>query len=61
MVPLASLVNVTPNLRAGPRHALQRLSGRRNQRRSRAGFQLRPGEGGDANIMRQKPAARHEL
>ena len=43
MVPLSSLLTVTPTLRSGNGDALQRLSCRRHQRRPRPGLLLRPG------------------
>ena len=43
MVPLGTLVKVHRNARPRPRHALQRLPGRRNQWRPRARLQLRAG------------------
>ena len=47
MVPLGSLVSVEPQLRPGPGDALQRLSRRRDQRRTGAGLQLGPGAAAD--------------
>ena len=47
MVPLGSVLQVEPQLRTRSGDALQRLPGRRDQRRAVAGPQLRPGAGRD--------------
>ena len=58
MVPLGSLVTVEQRLRARSGDALQRLPGRRDQRRAGAGLQLGPGAGGDRRHARREQLPR---
>ena len=50
-----------PQLRAGSGDALQRLPGRRDQRRAVAGAQLGPGAGRDGRAARAHAAQRHDV
>ena len=61
MIPLGLVPHRHADLRTRHRAALQRLYGRRHQRRSGAGLQLRPGAGRDDADPEVDAAARHVL